>query len=598
MICTVIATRPKHRQSETAMERKGIQLNTSKLFPILAVLAVFTSLLTGSPQVHSSEAATNVAGGESPAWTFSLDTSNVGLAYLHAYDPERYGQEHYHIAGGLAIGDLNNDGWDDIFAVTGHSTNEFDENLNPNKLFISDGDGTFTESATNWGLSPADLHSAGPLIVDLNGDGFNDLLVGGVNILDSSTRKVRVYLNTGSSGFTDATQSSVLVPHIGSTLNMGMSAADIDDDEDLDLYVTHWSVSNPNMLFRNNGSAAFSEITNILTGQRPGKTFTPVFADINADGLTDLMISSDFLNRRDSGGGSRYFLNSGAGTFVQQGFPVPLPDEEPFDPYDGPDENGMGSAVADYDNDGDLDWFVSSIYDSDQVAEANWGVTGNRLYRNNGSGVFSDVTEATGVRNGHWGWGACFADFNNDMHLDLFHVNGFRPRQDEMEFANDPAVMFISDGQGGFTEQAAELGVDDTPYGRAILCFDNDRDGDMDILVNNNNSQSRFFRNNLDNGNHYILIKLRQGLPNHEAIGAIVRVTVGGVTQMRVVFAGANYASSHPTTQHFGLGPHTTIDQIEVTWPDGGVDTWSNVAVDQRLVLTRRTDMIYRDNFE
>jgi len=557
-----------------------------KLFP--SKPAGFFILLSLASLSASGGTADPPAG---PAWTFSDQTAAKGLSYTHSYDTVTFPTEDVHIAGGLGIGDLNGDGWDDIYVVTGY----VEPNTNPNKLFIANGDGTFSEAAAAWNLGTDDRHSSGPLIVDVDGDGRNDLVVGGMNNV-----KIKLYRNTGSSTFSDVTVDSQLRALLNASTNFGFAAGDYDGDGDLDLFVTHWINSSTTFLLQNNGSGVFADVTMAALGAGPLRfTFTPGFADIDDDGLPDLLVAGDFLNATSLGGGSHYFINNGDGTFTPQGHPVPVAPGPNPDPYAGPDENGMGSAIADYDNDGDLDWFVSSIYDTDGVSESNWGVTGNRLYQNDGAGGFTDVTDAAGVRNGFWGWGSCFADFNNDMHLDLFHVNGFRSNiVGEDEFENDPARMFISNGDGTFTDQAASLGVADTPYGRAILCFDNDRDGDLDILINNNNSAARFFNNNLNNGNHYIEIKLKQDAPNADAIGAEISLTAGGVTQLRVVYAGANFESSHPTAQHFGLGPNTSITSMTVTWPDGGQDTWTDVAADQYLVLIRASDKLFGDNFE
>lgn len=536
-------------------------------------------------------------------WTFTNASVASGLDYTHTYDPSVFTGERYHIAGGLAIGDLNNDGWDDLYAVTGHNFSN-GVNLNPNRLFVAVGDGSYTEAAAAWGLNSHDTHSAGPLIADFNGDGYNDLLLGGVegNLLDGGVQAVsiRLYLNTGGSGFADFTVGSKLAGLVGATMNFGMAAADIDGDGDLDLFITHWQSSNRKFLFRNDGLAIFTDIsTTHLSNTNITDLFTPAFVDVNGDGQLDLLIAGDFLNETAMGGGSRYFLNSGNGFFIDQGHPVPIPPGPNPDPLDGPDQNGMGSAIADYDNDGDLDWFVSSIHDPDGVSEANWGVTGNRLYRNDGAGHFTDVTGAAGVRAGFWGWGSCFADFNNDMHLDLFHVNGFRSALNgKTEFENDPARMFISNGDGTFTEQSVALGLADTPYGRAVVCFDNDRDGDIDILVNNNRNTSRFFRNELANGNHFITIKLKQDIPNASAIGATIALTAGGITQLRVVQAGGNFSSSHPTAQHFGLGSNTKVDSITITWPDGQQESHANLAVDRYVQFARGSDTLFKDGFE
>jgi hypothetical protein len=566
----------------------------SRFAPILIAFSTCTLAVTLRAQ----------AAADAPravAWTFTEQAVLVGLDYTHSFDTAVWLREWHVIAGGLAIGDLNNDGWDDIFAVTGHDEDATGDNSNPNKLFISDQDGTYTELAGSWGLSDEDIMSAGPLIADFNGDGWNDLMVGGVvGNNNEQPGHITVYLNTGTSSFSDATLASGLESHVDITRNYGMAASDINKDGDLDLFITHWndngsSEHHKRMLFANNGSAVFSDISEsnmepyASEGPTPRYMFTPTFADINGDGWDDLLLTSDFLNNANTGGGSRYFLNDGAGSFNEQNPDVLT------------DENGMGAAVADYDNDGDLDWFASSIYDSDGVSEANWGVTGNRLYENSGSGAWTDVTDDAGLRTGFWGWGACFADFNNDMHLDLYHVNGFPEKNTpgtEDEFATDPARMFINDGDDTYTEQATALMVDDTGQGRAILCFDSDRDGDLDILVNNNLGPSRYFENNLDNGNHWIEIKLIQEAPNHEAIGAKIFVIAGGVTQMRQILAGGNFGSSHPTAQHFGLAGHTTITAIQVTWPDGSINVWNDVGVDQYLLLNKQGDELFENGFE
>jgi hypothetical protein len=536
--------------------------------------------------IHAQESPTAVS------WNFTESSSLVGLDYSHSYDTFL---EVKTIGAGLAIGDLNNDGWDDIFAVTG-ADEDSEFNPNHNKLFIAQGDGTFLESAIAWGLSNEDQFSTGPLIFDSNGDGRNDLLVGGVG-----TNRIKVYRNTGSNSFVNATPVSNLLGPLNTVNNMGMAAADINQDGDLDLFVAHWSSNNKPMLFENNGTGLFLDVTaSKMTGSTPLWVFTPAFVDLNNDDRLDLALTNDFLNTNLGEGGSKYYLQDGSGVFILQGLPVPEAAGPDPDYSLGPDQNGMGGAFGDYDNDGDMDWFATSIWDSDGVTEGDWGVTGNRLYNNDGAGNFTDVTETAGVRVGYWGWGACWADFDNDSDLDLYHVNGYPAleRVEEDEFEDDPARMFINNGDGTFTEQSAALGVDDTGQGRAILCFDNDRDGDIDILVNNNQGDSKFFKNNLDNGNNWIEIKLVQASPNHEAIGAKISLTAGGLTQIRQVFAGANYASSHPTAQHFGLGSETTISSIVVTWPDGQKNTWTNVASNQYLELDKVDNRIYADGFE
>ena len=508
------------------------------------------------------------AGG----WNFSDQTASQGLQYTHVRSVAAVPADEVSIIySGLALGDLNNDGWDDIFAVTGAGSAQ----SNPNKLYISNQDGTYTESATSWGLSNSDYRNSGPIIMDFNGDGWRDLLIGSAGAGGLS----RYYENNGDNTFTDRSGFTGLT----NADTFSISASDIDNDGDLDIALTRWIFYTDQLIWLNDGNANFTDVTKSILSDAPPhrSTFTAGLVDMNNDYNVDLLMTSDFSD-------SKFYLGNGS-TFQLTNAPVIN------------DENGMGGAYADYDNDGHLDWFVSSIYDQDGISEANWGVSGNRLYRNNGNGGFVDATDSAGVRDGLWGWGSCFADFNNDMYLDLYHVNGFPVDGvlgiDETDFDNDPAKMFINDGDGTFTEMAAALGVADTGQGRAILCFDNDQDGDLDILINNNDQQSVFFNNNLSNSNHWLQIKLQQPGTNMDAIGAKVYVFAGGVMQMREVIAGGNFGSTVWTTQHFGLGSNTTA-AVSVHWDAERRENWLIDTVDQKIVLQPKPDLIFADGLD
>lgn len=191
------------------------------------------------------------------------------------------------------------------------------------------------------------------------------------------------------------------------------------------------------------------------------------------------------------------------------------------------------------------------------------------------------------MREGFWGWGSCFADFDNDGSLDLFHVNGMAagnmPAFDE--FAADPSRLFMSNGAGGFTERSLELGIDDTGQGRGVVCFDADRDGDIDIFVANNGDAPRFYRNELSDGARYLEVILNGPTPNTQGIGAQVVVTSAGQgTQIREIRAGSNFESQNPAEAHFGLGADITVD-ITVQWPDGTMTQMLGVSTDQILTI-------------
>ncbi len=235
-----------------------------------------------------------------------------------------------------------------------------------------------------------------------------------------------------------------------------------------------------------------------------------------------------------------------------------------------------------------MDWFVSSIYDPNGIIEGGWGITGNRLYRNKGDGSFEDVTIEAGVEHGFWGWGSCMYDFDNDGNLDIAHVNGWGFSPGPLitaEYFFDPTRLFMSNGDGTFTEKALKLGLDDTGQGRGIVCFDFDRDGDIDLFIANNNQPPKLFRNDFGNQNNFLSVKLNGLAPNTEGVGARVIVTTGTDVQMRELRVGSNFVSQNPVIAHFGLGNTDIADQIMVKWPDGQISILENVTSNQILEI-------------
>ena len=268
---------------------------------------------------------------------------------------------------------------------------------------------------------------------------------------------------------------------------------------------------------------------------------------------------------------TRVFINNQDGTFVD------VTDEDVII-----DDSGMGSAVGDYDNDGDLDWFVSSILNS-----TIGSVIGNRLYRNN-NGVFEDATDEAGVKDGSWGWAACFLDMNNDQHLDIFHVNGWRDQIPETNFSSDYSPVFVSQGDGTFDDVADEAGIVDREQGRGLVCADFDQDGDVDLFITHRDetNSATLYRNDTDNGN-WLAVKLQGANGNTEAAGARIEIVAGGTRQLREIVIGSNYTSQNPTEQFFGLASHAQVDTLTITWPDGTRETHSGVAANQRLTYSQ-----------
>ncbi|MBO1320769.1 CRTAC1 family protein [Acanthopleuribacter pedis] len=466
-------------------------------------------------------------------WAFEEVSAQAGLAFEHAYsgvtEPE-------FMAGGAAVADIEGDGDLDLMVVGG--------SRGDNALFVNQGDGTFVNRAAEAGLVFADRFDNAPTFADVNGDGFPDLFLGSIK-----GSGPKLLMNNGDGSFRDATAASGLIV---SADVYGATFGDPDRDGDLDLMLAYWAEHHQDYYWRNDGTGRFTpadEAVGISAALADTNAFTPSFSDINNDGWPDLLVVADFRT-------TTYFINRGGGFFVE-GDRTPITDG-----------NGMGSAVGDIDNDGDLDWFVSSV----GVVEGNpnQDPTGNRMYRNKGDGTFEDATEACGVREGHWGWGSTFGDFDNDGDLDLFHVNGFLGSF-SAGYDQDASKLFINDGSGVFSEQAVALGIDDRLQGRGVVAWDYDRDGDLDLLVTNNAGPLRLFRNNGGNQNNYLRLKPR--VDGMEALGARITIEYGGQQAVREISNGGNYVSQNPAIAHFGLGKRETVDRVTVRWPDGVVTT-------------------------
>jgi len=505
---------------------------------------------------------------------FNDVSHNAGLCYDTTVSP--LDGTTARVSGGIAVSDYNADGRLDIYVTHGRN--------NLGKLFSLQPDGSFSDTTEQAGITSLSAGHGGAFI-DINLDGLPDLLS-----IQEPPSVVQVFANNGNGSFTDISESTGLIL-TKSTLSV--AAGDHDLDGDLDLFFTHWDPVNKQnrweYFWQNQGAGNFIDIsdtvdigtfTPAVEGDEPQLkyeySFTPVFADFNNDRFPDILLSADF-------GYSKVLINN-AGTGYVDSTPPTINDR-----------SGMGSTVADYDNDGDLDWYVSAIGDTVEENFNTGLLNGSRLYQNDGEGNYTNVTYAAGVRQAFWGWGTCFADFNNDGFQDLFTVNGYDGWAEEQtvdrsfeRFNDDRAVLYINNGDSTFTERGIELGITHTAMGRGLVCYDYDRDGDLDMLIANSGESPSLYRNNrFSDGNNFLNIQLKGSTVNPQAVGAQIYITVNGIEQMRELQLGNNYVSQSPVEAHFGVADNQVIDQVRIVWPGLAAQTseLTNVQANQFLVI-------------
>ncbi|TWU29360.1 CRTAC1 family protein [Bythopirellula polymerisocia] len=467
------------------------------------------------------------------------------------------------MTGGVAAGDFDGDGRTDLLFTRLNDTNIFYRNL---------GNGTFEPRTSSAGFNTATLTN-GVVSGDIDNDGDLDLYMTTTN----DTRNY-LYLNDGAGFFTDAGTGSVAALANGTVRQgQGASFGDYDNDGYLDLITGDWNnlVANcQSRLLRNLGASQpgqFEDVTPVagIDVYRNSKTyrFAPRFVDLDRDGHLDLTFASDFPT-------SQLFWNNGDGTYTDGTLAAGV----------GTDQNGMGTTFADYDGDGDLDWFITNITNAPEFPGPFGGF--NRLYRNEGDRTFTDVTLQAGVRDSRWSWGTSFFDYDNDGDSDLIATNGYNGGS----WNNDRTFLWQNDN-GVFTDVSNALGITDTLQGRGLAHLDYDDDGDLDVVIVNNLAAPILYRNGGGNQNHFLRIQPVGTLSNRDGIGAWITVTqdLNDPTAQIVweIDGGCSYLSQNERTAHFGLGPNTNVvDMITIEWSSGIVQHLFDIAVDQTLQVT------------
>jgi enediyne biosynthesis protein E4 len=503
---------------------------------------------------------------------------------------------------GVAFLDYDNDGWLDIFVLSGTRL-EGDPAGVTNRLYKNNRDGTFSDVTAKAGLTRAGWASA-VTVGDYDNDGFEDIFVTyyGYNVL---------YRNNGNGTFSDVTERAGLAQNV--RYGSGCSWVDYDRDGRLDLFVANYLNTtidklpkpgeNPDctwkgvpvncgprglptgfvQLFHNNGDGTFSDVSKssgvaAAAGSYP---MTVVAADYDNDGWPDIYVACDSTP-------SWLFHNQHDGTFREGALERGVALSE-----DGVEQAGMGVAVGDCDLDGNLDIFKTNFADDTNV-----------LYRNDGKGNFDDITirSGIGVETRYVGWGTGMIDLDNDGYPDLFIATGSVYPEVERKLPqypfHSPRLVFRNLGDGRFEELVEEAGpgVADPHASRGCAFGDFDNDGDIDILVMNMNEPPSLLRNDVTSGGHWLKVLLVGSKTNHSAIGSRVTVSYGKFRQAQEVLAQSSFYSVNDRRLHFGLGPETTAD-LSIRWTNGAIESMQRVAANQLVVIREGAGIIRTQKF-
>jgi hypothetical protein len=492
---------------------------------------------------------------------------------------------------GCAFIDYDNDGWMDIFLLSGTRL-EGDPPEATNRLYKNNRDGTFTDVTEKTGLKAAGWAN-GVCVGDYNNDGFDDIFC-------SYFGQNRLYRNNGNGTFTDVTRQAGLWQSGPARWGAGCAFIDYNRDGHLDLFVSnyirfsfeHAPIPGQNstcnwkgipvncgprglppgrhLLYRNNGDGTFTDVTQQagISAATESYGMTVVTADFDEDGWPDIFVACDSTP-------SLLFMNNHDGTFREEGVTrgVALSD-------DGMEQAGMGVGVGDYNLDGHLDLFKTHFI----------GDTCG-LYRNDGKGNFDELTRAAkvGVETRFTSWGAGMVDLDNDGSPDLLFVTGSVYPEVEQKLPQypykTPRVLFRNLGNGAFEEieQAGE-GITTPHSSRGCAFGDFDNDGDLDVLIVNMNEPPCLLRNDLKPGQNWLKIKLEGVKSNRSAIGARVVVHYGTKVQAQAVLSQSSYYSCNDPRLHFGLGTSTEAF-AEVFWPSGLHEQYKKLLANQLVTI-------------
>lgn len=496
-------------------------------------------------------------------------------------------KESLKMGGGAATFDYDNDGDDDLYIVGGQ---------NPDGLFENDGFGNFIDISTSTNISflTDSIMSTSVVTGDIDNDGIREIFVGTIGDLGTSFDAIRPNLllkyNVNTSQYENIIQSSLISDE---SFCMGGHFFDSNKDGFLDLYLINY-VAVPkllqdgsqvigfdhecfeNKLYINSGDGTFSDQTTFYGLDPIGCTLAATTSDLDWDGDPDLIIANDF--------GKWLEPNQ---LFQNEGQDLPYSDISTQSNTNAK-MYAMGIAVGDYDEDLDLDFYVTNIGE-------------NAFFQNEGNMNFTNIAEDLDVQNTFTeeglyttGWGAIMEDLNNDSYLDLFVSNGYVYSAVDIDDTEQADELYLGSSQFDFTNITKDCGIDFKGRSRGALFGDWNNDGHLDLITITNeltdeNQNSINYYKNINDENNWIGFNLIGSVSNRDAFGAKLIIHADNRAILRELRGGDSHASQSSSKLHFGLGNIQNIDSVQVFWPSGIIETYNEFQINNYHTITEGT---------